>query len=67
MTDLQSDELTPIPARFTLAAFPSDDDASIAQAKEYVRKNLFTSDDVKIVRDNGTILVVTKREVTLKA
>lgn len=49
-------------------------EAAIARAKEYVSRYKLTHDDVKIVREPseiegqpGDILVVTKREITLKA
>lgn len=56
---------TKYPARFCLLA-TADDEQGIEEAKAYVKQHGFTSEDVKIVRDDDAILVVTKREVTLK-
>ncbi len=55
------------PARFTLFAVSGgkDEAADIQAARDYIKEYNLTSEDVKIVRDNGDILVVTKREVTL--
>lgn len=40
--------------------------AAIAKAKEFVRANSYTMEDVKIVSDGENIMVVTKREVGFK-
>lgn len=55
------------PARYTLLAITSEEStkaADIQAAKDYIKDNNLTSEDVKIVPDTGCILVVTKREVT---
>jgi len=59
-------EPTRYPPRFVLCCVTGQDDDAISKAKEYVRGQGLTSEDVKIVRDDGCILVVTKKEVTLK-
>lgn len=56
----------PIPPRFVICAVTGEDDEAISKAKQYVKENRLTSDDVKIVRDSGSILVVTKKEVRLR-
>lgn len=48
------------------AAYPSDEKA-IASAKEYIRKNKLTGDDVKLGRQGETVVVVTKREIILQS
>lgn len=57
---------TPIPARFTVCAATGTDEETIQKVKDWVREKGLTSEDVKIVRDEGAILVVTKREVFIK-
>ena len=42
-----------------------DSDAVIEDAKQYISDNGLTSEDVKIVREDGAILVKTKRELEL--
>jgi len=57
----------PFPPRFVICAVTGDDDEAISKAKQYVKEQWLTSEDVKIVRDSGSILVVTKKEVRLKS
>ena len=42
-----------------------DSDAVIEDAKQYISDNGLTNDDVKIVREDGAILVKTIREIEL--
>ena len=42
-----------------------DSDAVIEDAKQYISDNGLTNDDVKIVREDGAILVKTIRELEL--
>lgn len=60
-------KIEPFPPRFVVCAVGGTDDESIEMAKQYVKEQGLTSDDVKIVRDGGSILVVTKKEVRLKS
>jgi len=44
--------------------YASDDsDVSVKEAREYISKHKFTGDDVKLVRKNDAILVISKVEV----
>lgn len=52
------------PAKTGLFAAP-DDDQAIDEAKAYIARYNLTSDDVKIMRRNGQVLVETKRDVEL--
>lgn len=58
-------EPKPFPPRYTVCAVGGDDDESIQKAKDWIKEKGLTSEDVKIVRDDGSILVVTKREVVI--
>ena len=60
-------EPTNYPHRFVLCCVSGQDDEAISKAKGYVKEQGLTSEDVKIVRDEGCILVVTKREVRLRS
>lgn len=53
------------PPRFVVCAVGGTDDESIEMAKKWVREKKLTPEDVKIVKDDGAILVVTKREVVI--
>lgn len=46
------------------AACPNDADA-VAAAKEYIRKNELTKDDVKLGSIGNVLVIVTKREIKL--
>jgi len=59
---MSEDEIKPFPPRYTVAAIGGDDDISIQMAKDWIKEKGLTFDDVKIVRDDGSILVVTKGE-----
>lgn len=42
--------------------YASDDsDESIQEARAYIKKNRFTSDDVRLIQKSGSTLVVAKR------
>lgn len=44
--------------------YASDDsDASVTEAREYIARMRLTSDDVRLIRKDGQILVVAKREL----
>lgn len=53
------------PPRFVVCAVGGTDNESIEMAKAWVREKKLTPEDVKIVKDDGAILVVTKREVVI--
>lgn len=46
--------------------YASDDsDASITEARAYIRQHSLTQDDVRLIRKAGSVMVVTKREISL--
>lgn len=46
--------------------YASDDsDASISEAREYIRQHGLTQDDVRLIRKDGSVMVVAKRDVAL--
>lgn len=58
--------MTQYPAKFCLFCETATDDAALENAKEYIRKNKLTSDDVRILKSDTDITVWTKRDgVTL--
>jgi len=59
-------EPTLYPPHFVLFCLTGQDEDAVLKAKGYVRKQGLTSEDVKIVRDEGCLLVVTKKDVRLK-
>lgn len=54
-----------VPPNYTILSASPDDERSIEIAKEHVREMRLTSDDVKIVKRDGVVHVITKREVAL--
>jgi len=52
------------PAKFVLLA-TQDDEQGLQEAQAYVRDMKFTSEDARIRRVDGDILVITKKEVKL--
>lgn len=49
-----------------IVLYASDDsDASITEARDYIRRHGLTQDDVRLIRKGGSVMVVAKREVTL--
>lgn len=58
-------KIEPFPPRFVVCAVGGTDNESIEMAKAWVREKKLTPEDVKIVKDDGAILVVTKREVVI--
>jgi hypothetical protein len=65
MMSQQSDDIKPIPARFVIYSITGEGQEEIDLAKAWVKKKGFTSDDVKINKDDGSIIVVTKREIII--
>lgn len=59
-------ERKPFPARFVVCAVGGTDSEAIDMAKKWVRERGLTQEDVKIVKDEGCILVVTKKEITIR-
>jgi len=46
--------------------YASDDSAtSITDAREYIRHHGLTQDDVRLIRKDGSVMVVAKRDVAL--
>jgi hypothetical protein len=46
--------------------YASDDsDVSITDAREYIRRHGLTQDDVRLLRKDGSVMVVVKRVVAL--
>ena len=46
--------------------YASDDSqASITDAREYIRHHSLTQDDVRLIRKDWSVMVVAKREITL--
>lgn len=52
------------PTGFHIFSGP-DDSITLDEAKKYIADHKLSSDDVRIVRYNGTVSVVCKREVAL--
>lgn len=44
-----------------------DDEAALVDARAYIKRHALTVDDVKIIKRDGSVVVVPKREVTLHA
>ena len=57
---------TDIIIRKGVSLFASSSIDDISFAREYIKRNSLTSDDVKIVSNNENIAIITKRDVTLK-
>lgn len=52
----------PLDAGFVLYA-STDCEESIADAREYIKRMGLTGDDVRLIKRDGQILVLTKREI----
>lgn len=61
----QSDEPQPVPARFVIWSITGEGQEEIDLAKAWVKEKGFTPDDVKINKDDGSIIVVSKRELII--
>lgn len=59
------DEAAKIKEGFTIFAASPSDDAHVQAAKDFIKKNELTGDDVKLGRAGNTVLVITKREIKL--
>lgn len=50
----------------TICAITPEDDIAIALAKKYIKDNELTADDVGLYKSEGSVLVITKKEVELR-
>lgn len=44
-----------------MAAWTDDSQDSVSEAREYIRREGLTADDVRLIRKNGQVLVIAKR------
>ena len=50
----------------TILYASADHPESIAEAREYIKRMGLTADDVRLIRKQGSVLVIAKRDVNLR-